>query len=120
MCPECGGNTFYTTAHIMQEWLVDDEGDFVEEATNCLEVTHEPSPDNSWICVKCGNEGVPVKKSWFRQIIAPQMIGIKGALPIKEEYSKWLRIHSAQMRVSERVLEIMLKREEDRREFEES
>ena len=58
VCPNCGGRDFYTTAHVMQEWLVHDDGEFVAVSTDCLEVTHGPDDDNIWTCVKCGAEAV--------------------------------------------------------------
>lgn len=45
---------FTTTAHVMQEWVVNSEGGFLEVMVECLEVTHEPHPDNLWTCAICG------------------------------------------------------------------
>ncbi len=56
VCLNCGGDVFYTAAHVMQEWCVDATGDFVNVATECCEVTHEPDDGNIWSCVACGNE----------------------------------------------------------------
>ena len=50
--------TFSTTAHVMQEWKVDDEGHFVECLTECLQITHNPHIDNLWHCCECDNDGV--------------------------------------------------------------
>lgn len=44
---------FITTAHVMQDWKVDEHGNFLEEVGN-LETTHEPDPDNCWTCAVCG------------------------------------------------------------------
>lgn len=58
-CPECGNTQkFYTTAHVMQEWLVDGYGDFLEVSEPCLEVTHKPDKDNIWTCAECGAEAI--------------------------------------------------------------
>lgn len=62
ICPKCGGKDFYTTAHIMQEWLVNENGDFVSVATECLEITHGPDDDNIWTCTMCGAEAVIEKE----------------------------------------------------------
>ena len=45
---------FETTAHVMQVWEVDFEGNFVLEIHPCIEVTHEPDPGNIWTCLECG------------------------------------------------------------------
>ena len=29
-CPKCGASTFYVTAHVTQDWKVDEHGDFIE------------------------------------------------------------------------------------------
>lgn len=47
---------FITTAHVTQEWRVDEEGSFEEVITECLEVTHKPDAGNIWVCDSCGAE----------------------------------------------------------------
>ena len=49
-------NKFVTTAHVVQEWVVDKEGNFIKITKRgyCLEVTHKPSSDNCWTCEICG------------------------------------------------------------------
>ena len=61
ICPNCGGKKFVTTAHVMQDWIVDENGDFVSVFDNCLEVTHDPDDDNIWTCLKCGCEAIIVE-----------------------------------------------------------
>jgi hypothetical protein len=57
-------NRFSTTAHVMQEWVVDEGGEFVRCADSCMEVTHGPTNGNSFICVNkhkgriCGADAV--------------------------------------------------------------
>ena len=58
VCPNCGGKTFYTTAQIVQEWMVDEFGKRISVATECLEVMREPDDSINWICAQCGSEGV--------------------------------------------------------------
>ena len=53
-CPNCGWKHFITVAHVMQEWLVDEDGYFEEVKEDCLETTHDPNDDNNWTCSKCG------------------------------------------------------------------
>lgn len=47
---------FATTAHVTQEWKVDDSGEFIETINDCLEVTHTPDRDDCWNCTVCGAE----------------------------------------------------------------
>ena len=47
---------FLTTAHVMQEWVVDEKGEFVRVANECLDVTHRPTECNTWTCEVCGAE----------------------------------------------------------------
>lgn len=61
ICPCCGGTTFTTTAHVMQEWQVDKNGNFIKVTEECLAVTHNPDDDNIWICTECGTEAVVIR-----------------------------------------------------------
>lgn len=57
VCPNgCEDATFVTTAHVMQDWEVDALGNYIEVATDCLEVTHRPNNANVWTCNCCGAE----------------------------------------------------------------
>lgn len=49
---------FVTVAHITQDWKVDEKGNFLEVAEDCLEVTHGPDRDNIWSCHICGAEAI--------------------------------------------------------------
>lgn len=56
VCPtDPSHNRFTTTAHVMEEWEVDEEGDWVRTIST-LQVTHGPDVDNVWTCVSCGAE----------------------------------------------------------------
>jgi hypothetical protein len=46
---------FVTTAHVMEDRVVNENGDFFE-SLGALETTHEPDPGNVWTCWKCGAE----------------------------------------------------------------
>jgi len=49
--------TFVTVAYVSQDWLVDENGDFLDEADGSAgEVLHKPDPDNIWTCAVCGAE----------------------------------------------------------------
>jgi hypothetical protein len=46
---------FITTAHVMQEWVVDEKGNFLEvgDGGHNLEVSQDPDPANLWTCAIC-------------------------------------------------------------------
>lgn len=52
-CPRCG-KTFCATAHVTQDWELDDSGTFVRCLNDCIEVTHEPDREDVWDCKTCG------------------------------------------------------------------
>lgn len=47
---------FVTTAHVVQDWIVDECGDFQEVVEDCSEVASDPCVENTWTCNKCGKE----------------------------------------------------------------
>ena len=49
---------FYTTAHIMQEWEVDEQGEFRKVTIDCMEVTHGADYGNIFTCAVCGADAV--------------------------------------------------------------
>ena len=60
-CPKCGGNQFAATAHVTQDWLLNEYGHFVECTDNCVETTHYPNEDDIWDCKKCKYSNAGVK-----------------------------------------------------------
>lgn len=48
---------FITVAHVVQSWIVDERGNFIESISND-EVTHHPNIDNIWTCNECGAEAI--------------------------------------------------------------
>lgn len=55
-CPNSAEHKqFFTTAHVMEEWLVDETGEFIKKV-NFVETVHPPNPDNPWTCAECGTE----------------------------------------------------------------
>lgn len=46
---------FLTTAHVMEEWKVDNAGNFLE-VVESLQTDHGPDPDNEWSCAICGEK----------------------------------------------------------------
>ena len=65
ICPNCGGKKFFTTAHAVQRWLVDEDGNFIEDKGMNI-VVEEPDDENTWICAACGKEGQVVDDSLIR------------------------------------------------------
>jgi hypothetical protein len=58
-CPKNKDHTrFSVTAHVVQEWIVDKDGDFVEVLKDCLEVTHRPDKEDRFVCTACGTEAI--------------------------------------------------------------
>lgn len=55
-CPNCGHDVFYTTAHVVELWKVDNNGNHLE-TIDCLETAYYPDDDDDvWWCEKCGYE----------------------------------------------------------------
>ena len=52
-CPKCGCTKFLVTAHVTQDWYVDENGDFLEVVTECDQVVHQPDDEDIWICTAC-------------------------------------------------------------------
>ena len=48
---------FYTTAHVVESWLVDAEGNFIE-SDEIIETVHKPNFENRWTCSHCGKDAV--------------------------------------------------------------
>ena len=47
---------FVATAHVMQEWVVDASGQFLEVQNESMEVVHGPDPGNYWHCAECSSD----------------------------------------------------------------
>jgi hypothetical protein len=54
-------NRFATIAHMSEEWVVDEQGDFITKGDIGMEeVIAEPHPKNTWTCTACGAEATVV------------------------------------------------------------
>lgn len=53
-CPKCGAKSFCATAHVTQDWVVDEKGNFIKSHNDCLEVTHFPDENDIFDCNNCG------------------------------------------------------------------
>ena len=77
-CPVCGLTRFSVTAHVAQEWEVNETGSFVKAIAECSEVTHFPADDDIWNCLGCGysatgsdfNEATAIPEQTDRTIIS--------------------------------------------------
>jgi len=51
---------FVTVAHVAQDWVVDEHGEFIEVDAyfGGGETTHKPDPGNTWTCWECGSEAI--------------------------------------------------------------
>lgn len=56
-CPECGCEKFYVTAHVVEEWLVDANGDYIDTHESCVDIAHYPDDEDIWTCSNCSHEG---------------------------------------------------------------
>ena len=48
---------FVTVAHEMHDWVVDEDGEFVEDL-GCVQVSHDPDSGNIWRCAICNTEAI--------------------------------------------------------------
>jgi hypothetical protein len=55
---------FATTAHVMQDWIIDNDGNWIRTLTECVEVVHGPEKGNCFTCMAkvkgeiCGYEAI--------------------------------------------------------------
>lgn len=57
VCPtDPNHKRFFTTAHVTEEWLVDETGSFIEVTAESMEVVHGATVGNLWVCQDCGAE----------------------------------------------------------------
>lgn len=54
ICPKCGAMSFIVTAHVTQDWVVDENGSYLHTQEECGEVTHQPDDSDIWTCNNCG------------------------------------------------------------------
>lgn len=47
---------FVTVAHVAQDWIVDENGEYLDQDGNDLETVAKPDPGNTWTCYECGEE----------------------------------------------------------------
>ena len=59
-CPKNSKHKTFKTksAHVQQEWLVNEDGCFMKTIDECLEVDHEPDDKDLYECSKCGSYAI--------------------------------------------------------------
>lgn len=53
VCPKCGGKQFIVSAHVVEDWLVDENGNWIETICSGNEVSHRPDDGDLWVCSWC-------------------------------------------------------------------
>lgn len=46
---------FSVVCHVTEEWIVDENGEFLELLEGCIDITYGPN-DSVWYCTECGAE----------------------------------------------------------------
>lgn len=49
---------FIGTAHVTQDWELDENGNFNRAIQECVEVTHSPDKNDVITCAICGSDAV--------------------------------------------------------------
>lgn len=52
-CPKCGASKFCVTAHVTQDWQLDESGRYEKTIDDFIETTHYPDEDDIWDCGRC-------------------------------------------------------------------
>ena len=50
VCPNGCNARFIATAHVTQDWYVDEHGNYLDTAQECVETTHSPDFHDVWRC----------------------------------------------------------------------
>ena len=45
---------FLATVQVTQEWLVDEDGEYIETNYDCAQEETDPDDDDEWTCATCG------------------------------------------------------------------
>jgi len=59
-------NKFVTTAYEVHDWVVDGNGEFIEDR-GCTDISHRPDHDNEWTCAVCGATAIGEKSGTMMQ-----------------------------------------------------
>lgn len=59
ICPKDPNHKeFAVTAHVTQDWIVDEKGNYIKTTNECVEVTHTPNSEDIWTCAICGTQAI--------------------------------------------------------------
>lgn len=47
---------FSVIAHVSQDWVVDEHGNFLKAENSCIDIIHAPAKDDLWVCMTCHSE----------------------------------------------------------------
>ena len=65
---------FITVVHVSQDWVVDDQGNFIEIANDYGETVAGPNEGNTWTCKECGTEAVKVEEVMTPEKLAKKFV----------------------------------------------
>ena len=57
-CMKCGFEEFCVDAHVVQNWLVDTNGEYIATMDKFVAVSHAPNDDDIWVCKRCGHAAI--------------------------------------------------------------
>lgn len=72
ICRHCGNDTFIVTAHVTQDWIVNNRGEFCECLKECVDIAHKPNDDDVWECQCCGADDPIVLRENEYPVIIPK------------------------------------------------
>lgn len=102
ICPKCGNRTFSTPVHVMQDWEVDEDGEFISCLNDCLQVSFSADDGNIWSCMKCDDgEGVIVPdqfltdmdtlSSAFSMLQTKSFDEVVAELSLDDDMAEWIK-----------------------------
>jgi len=57
VCPDKPNhNRFSVTAHVTEEWIVNETGEFQEVTGSSGEVLHRPDSQDYYVCIECNTQ----------------------------------------------------------------
>ena len=55
ICPKCGGKRFIVPVNVVQDWVVDENGNYIDVSEDSAPtILHYPDNNDTWECEKCG------------------------------------------------------------------
>lgn len=72
ICRHCGNDTFIMMAHVTQDWIVNNRGEFCDCLKDCVDVLHAPNDNDVWECQDCGADDPMVLRENEHPVIIPK------------------------------------------------